>query len=305
MEKIFHEKILHFLPKTRKKIHILLISAAEILPELVKRLPNAKISVVEKDSELFREMQSKKNGIILYAADFTKERLPFSDESFDYIIADRCLEQMENPQDFAMAMFLWLKEVGYLIAGFTNACCQGLRQNDSSQNYGRLFCLSEIKQLLFLSFYKELIFAAIEAVMKQSDFVEKQVRKDCNEDELFVAVWVVKASRSTTKAGLLKGYFTRKIRQEMACRLRRIAYDIDRDENCSRLWCLCDKQKIPLFYVAAFIENTAVEPLKLMAVLGSWAKRHGRMQAGLDLLAAGRKPSESVWQCFGDDKQDG
>lgn len=286
-------------------MQILLISAVEILPELVKRLPNAEISVVEKDSKLFRELESEKNGMTLYAADFTKDRLPFREESFDYIIADRCLEQMENPQDFAMAMFLWLKEVGYLIAGFTNARCQGLRQNDSSQKYERFFCLSEIKQLLFLSFYKELTFAAIEDVMKQSDFVEKQVRKGCNEDDPFVAVWIVKASRSTTKAGLLKGSFTRKIRQEMACRLRRIAYDIDQDENCSRFWCLCDEQEIPLFYVAAFIENTAVEPLELITVLSSWAKRHGRMQAGFDLLAAGRKPAESVWQCFGDDKQDG
>jgi hypothetical protein len=305
MEKIFHGKILHFLPKTRKKIQILLINAADILPELVKRLPNAEISVVEKDSELFRELESEKNGMTLYAADFTKERLPFRDESFDYIIADRCLEQMENPQDFAMAMFLWLKEVGYLIAGFTNARCQGLRQNKLNQNYGRFLCLSKIKQLLVLSFYKELTFAAIEDSMKQSDFVEKQVRKGCNEEDPFVAGWIVKASRSTTKAGLLKGSFTRKIRQEIACRLRRIAYDIDQDENCSRLWCLCTEQKIPLFYIAAFIENTAVKPQKLMTVLSSWAKRHGRTQDGLDLLAAGRKPSESVWQCFGDDKQDG
>ena len=305
MKKIFHEKILHFLPKTRKKIQILLINAADVLPELVKRLPNAEISVVEKDSELFREMQSEKNGMTLYVADFTKERLPFREESFDYIIADRCLEQMENPQDFAMAMFLWLKEVGYLIAGFTNARCHGVWQNDLNQKDGRFLCLSEIKQLLFLSFYKELTFAASEDSMKQSDFVEKQVRKDCNGDDSFVAVWIVKASRSTTKAGLLKGSFTRKIRQEMACRLRRIAYAIDQDENCSRFWCLCAEQKIPLFYIAAFIENTAVKPQKLMAVLSSWAKRHGRTQAGLDLLAAGGKPSASVWQCFGDDKQHG
>ena len=284
--------LLQFLPESAETMRILVVNATELLPAIAEKLPQAELWVVEEAAEKMAAFDLPEADLRWYSFDFTAEALPFAAERFDYILADRCLEQMRNPQDFAFALFFWLKETGHLLTSFTNvrhwSILQELMQGHFRGNVCHFFALPEIEQLLQLSFYKKTAFVPIMDAAPPGLIEKLEDCGFCNPDgDLRTKIWLVQASRSNDKTAFLKRSFSKSVRAELACRLRRIAYDVEREGNCRAFWEFCDGQQIPFPYIAAFVENTAVEPWGLLMILVLWAAEHGRQQAAEALLEEG------------------
>jgi hypothetical protein len=256
-------------------LQILVIGNLEAASLIRQQFPEAQITVVlVPTEELIPELPS----VRILRIDFTHERLPFEEESFDYIIADRCLEKMNNKQDFAFAMFFWLKQTGCLVTSFFDG-------NGKMDRYGEAGCEADIlsvRQLLAISFYKEIEIIDID----ECSFLVPAVFKAVGNER----VWLVRAYRSTHKAAVLKQYFVPEIRRQLAIFLRRVAHDVDRNQSCQNVWLICDQYKISLLYIVAFIQNTMLQPLLVLTFLGDWAMDNGRCSEGINLMniAAGR-----------------
>ena len=294
MENKMDRGLLQFLPESAGNMRILIINASDLVLAIADKLPEAELWVVEEATEKIENFCLRRKNIQWYKFDFTEEALPFAEESFDYIVAERCLEQMRNPQDFAFALFFWLKETGHLLTSFTNvrhwSILQELMQGHFRYNVGHFFALPEMEQLLELSFYKKTDFVAIRDAAPTGVVENLEACGFCNpREDLTAEIWLVKASRSNDKTAFLKQSFSKTVRGELACRLRRIAYDVEREQNCQVFWQLCAAQQIPLSYIAAFIENTAVAAWDLLVILILWAAEHGRQQDADDLLQEGAR----------------
>ena len=70
--------------------------------------------------------------------------------------------------------------------------------------------------------------------------------------------WLVKARKCTAEVAALKELFTESTRAELSRLLHRIEYDIDVDENFSRLIELCDREGIFDEYLTDFINQVVV-----------------------------------------------
>ena len=294
MENKMDRGLLQFLPESAENMRILVINASDLVLAIADKLPEAELWVVEEATEKIEGFCLRRKNIQWYKFDFTEEALPFAEESFDYIVAERCLEQMRNPQDFAFALFFWLKETGHLLTSFTNvrhwSILQELMRGHFRYPVCHFFALPEMEQLLHLSFYKKTDFVAIR-VAAPTGFIENlELSGFCNSaEDLTAKIWLVKASRSNDKTAFLKQSFSKMVRGELACRLRRIAYNVEREQNCQAFWRLCTEQQMPLSYIAAFIENTAVAAWDLLVILILWAAEHARPQAADALLQEGAR----------------
>ena len=261
--------------RKQEPLQILIIGELKAAELILQQFLGAQVTVVIDPSA---ERISDPLPIRILRMDFTQERLPFEEESFDYIIADRCLEKMDNKQDFAFAMFFWLKQTGCLLASVSGPSGLAGKLNGFSSDQDIL----DIRRLLTISFYKE-----IEIIdVKKSSYLLPAVFKTADNEQ----IWIVRAYRSTHKTAVLKRFCVPAVRQQLAVFLRRVAYDVDRNQSCRHVWLICDQYKIPLLYVVAFVQNTMLQPLAVLTFLGDWAMENGRCSAGINLMniAAGR-----------------
>ncbi len=299
-----NKNLIEFLPSIAGvPSRILIINAENLLSVVLEKMPQTEISlVVSSKNDMLSEPFSS-GAVTIYEADFTKDPLPFAPESFDYIIADRCLEQMENAQDMALAMFFWLKEDGCLLTSFSNRKCGDVESDSSEETLGRRqgYSLEEVGNLLKISFYKEFAFGYSRSEDIMDEFVPLPNGKGGLSAEAAseAAVWLVAAYRSTFETAFLKRRYTKAVRQKMACLLRRVAYEVEREESCAAFWGLCEEESVKASYVAAFIENTMVDPPAVFSSLGDWAMFHQREQAAMDLLDASLQSREAL---FADEK---
>lgn len=298
-----NKNILPLLPDICVQKKILLINKPFLLNEIFEKNPMAEVSLVMSVKGDFVDESFSKRQVSIYEYDFTKEPLPFVPESFDYIIADRCLEQMENPQDMALAMFFWLKEDGCLLTSFSNRKYGDVETDSSEETLGvwRGYSLEEVENLLKISFYKEFAFCYSRSADIMGDVVSLPNGKGGLSTQVAneAAVWLVAAYRSTFETAFLKRRYTKAVRQKMACLLRRVAYDVDRDASCAAFWALCEEDSVKASYIAAFIENTMVDPPAVFSSLGDWAMFHQREQAAMDLLDASLQSRDAL---FADEK---
>ena len=261
--------------REQESLQILIIGDLKAAELILQQFLGAQVTVVlDPSAELIREPLP----VRILQMDFTHERLPFEEESFDYIIADRCLEKMSNKQDFAFAMFFWLKQTGCLLTSVSGLT--GL--NGRLKGFGPDQDILDIRRLLTISFYKE-----IEIVdVNQSSSLRPSIFKTADNERL----WIVRAYRSTPQTAVLKQFFTPEIRRQLAVFLRRVAYDVDRTQSCHHVWRICDQYKISLLYVVAFVQNAMLNPLAVLTFLGDWAMENGRCSEGINLMniAAGR-----------------
>jgi len=275
----------------------------DLLPELIKKIPQAEISLVVPSKNDTIKGDFSDCNVTIYEADFRQDPLPFPHETFDYIIADRVLEQMENAQDMALAMFFWLKEDGCLLTSFSNrkygSTETGFKEHPLGRRQG--YSLEEVENLLRISFYKEFSFGYSREENMFEDFVPLPNGKGGLSAEVVndAAVWLVAAYRSTFETAFLKRQYSKAVRQKMACLLRRVAYDVELKESCAAFWALCEEESVKASYVAAFIESTMVDPPAVFSKLGDWAMLHQKEQAAMDLLDASLQGSEVL---FADEK---
>jgi hypothetical protein len=290
---------LFLLLSSRVQKKILLINAQFLLNEIFEKNPMAEVSLVLPSKRGGVENSFSKEKVSIYEYDFTKAPLPFAPESFDYIIADRCLEQMENAQDMALAMFFWLKEDGCLLTSFSNRKYGNVEEDSSEDALGRRqgYSLEEVENLLKISFYKEFAFGYSRSADIMGDFVSLPNGKGGLSTQVAneAAVWLVAAYRSTFETAFLKRRYTKAVRRKMACLLRRVAYEVESEESCAAFWALCEEKSVKASYVAAFIENTMVDSPAVFSSLGDWAMFHQREQAAMDLLDASLQSREALF----------
>lgn len=294
---------LYFLQPSNEPLKILIINANSLLMWILEQFPQSKVDLVISSKDDLMGLDFSQVSVTIYEYDFTKEPLPFVPESFDYIIADRCLEQMENAQDMALAMFFWLKEDGCLLTSFSNHKCGDIETDSLEKTLGawRGYSLEEVENLLKISFYKEFAFGYSRSADIIDEFIPLPNGKGGLSTQVAneAAVWLVAAYRSTFETAFLKRRYRKDVRQKMACLLRRVAYDVERDASCAAFWALCEEESVKVSYIAAFIENTMVDPPAVFSSLGDWAMFHQREQAAMDLLDASLQSRDAL---FADEK---
>jgi SAM-dependent methyltransferase len=258
---------------------LLLLGCRELLPELLQRFPEAELFLSEPSLAAVPQEWRCLPRVHWLECDYLMKPLPYRSESFDYILVDGVLEQVENVPDFTLAMYFWLKQDGHLLTAVWNVrfwrVMRDLLRGHFSSERRRFFSLSSLQRLFFSTFYREVFYEA-ELEKPSADFMEKMVAAGSvhAEEELAVSRWLVKASRSTKAMVFLKQQLTPELRQQLVYLVRRIAYDIEREESCAAFWRFYEEQQLTSVYALRFIESTAQEPERvLLALLAAGGQR--------------------------------
>jgi ubiquinone/menaquinone biosynthesis C-methylase UbiE len=290
-----NEELLQFLKCKPGLSRVLTIGCSSLLAKIAKVLPQADLSAVER---IEMHIDYAKIKAQCYILDFAVEKLPFPEESFDYIITGSCIEQMVEPENFARRLFVYLKPEGKLLASFSNVrhwfvlkeLMEG-RWHYAMQTDRKLydvlhfFTLTEISRLFENAYYKEVQFAAqIEKApealltkLEQCGFINFN-------GDLEVANWLVQVCKIDKATECLKSCFTAEVRLQLVFLLRRIENDIDLQQNSADFWQLCAVAKIPVKYLVAFIENTMLQVEKVLITVAFSAEENGQQETGILLL---------------------
>lgn len=264
--------LLHFLTPTEERLKVLVVESCLYLPELRNMMPRAELYAVTADSDIAELPEYAGLDVCWNILEFREEPLPYPKEYFDYIIAERCLENAANPQDIAAGFGTYIKQTGWFLTTFLNVrhwkIITELMEGHFYHICTHIFSKAEMMKLLFASFYKDMVFSgrhryAPEGLIKQLE--------DCGfenyHDDLETEIWMVKAARSMPEIATLKSCYTPQIRRKLVTLLRRIEFDICRPENVAALWELCDTQQIFPVYLADFIHETVMHRRILYQVL--------------------------------------
>ena len=247
--------LLKFVPPNYLSVPILVIESAEILPDLRKILPAAKI--VFMATELTPVVKKICNDC---RADLIDE-LPTAPKIFELIIAPDVLTIGENFYAMLMAFNHLLNDSGYLLTKFYNvrfvSVLKALQEGYFSANEQRLWAKTDVVKLLDEAIYKEIHFLPGVKENFPVDEWERFGFENFN-DDLSTKIWLVKACKCTAEVAALKDLFTHETRAELSRLLHRIEYNIDTEENFQRLMELCDREGIFDEYLNDFIDQVVV-----------------------------------------------
>ena len=210
--------LLKFVPPNFLPVPVLVIDAAEILSDLRKLFPNARIAFMTTERTPVTEKICRDARADLLIGNYSRGELPTAPKIFELILAPHVLKLGETLYPTLLALNHLLKDSGVLLTQFT----------ETQWSKARLV------KLLDDAIYKEIRFLA-----------------DGN-------FWLVKARKCTAEVAALKELFTEKIRAELSRLLHRIEYDIDAGENFLRLMELCDREDIFDEYLTDFINQVVV-----------------------------------------------
>lgn len=263
--------LLYFLTPTEEQLAVLVIDGEAYLPQLREMLPCASIFAVTRTADTASDVRYAALDVEWQILDWRDERLPYPLATFDYILADFCLELAGNPQDIASGFGYYIKDTGYLLTSFENVrywkTIEALKKGHFYSIVRHPFTTSEMETLLAASFYKSVSFSAIREEAP-ADVIEGLVEAGFeNRHDLETRYWLVAARRSMDEVALLKSYFTPEIRRALVTYLRRLEYGIDVEENGKRLWVLVEKEDIFPDYMANFIAETIVHYRSLLESL--------------------------------------
>lgn len=73
----------------------------------------------------------------------------------------------------------------------------------------------------------------------------------------------------------LRQQYTAEVRHDLMRLVRRIEADIEIPVTCHKVWKLCDKNKISREYLVRFVENTTIEPKRILNILAANAVAEG------------------------------
>ena len=207
--------------------------------------------------------------------------LPTAPKIFELIIAPEVLTTGENFYATLMTFNHLLKDSGALLTQFINVrfigVLENLRRGRFSNNEQRLWAKADVVKLLDDAIYKEIHFlpAACEKISAANweafDF-------DNFSNDLTTKIWLVKACKCTAEVAALKDLFTNETRAELSRLLHRIEYDIDAEENFSRMIELCDREGIFDEYLSDFI-NQVVTHSAAKDFIRVRAEKFGRVLA--------------------------
>lgn len=291
MEKIKDQGLLCFLKPSQEKFKILTVESSFYLPVLHEMMPQAELYAVTSDKDIAEMPEYRDVPIHWKVLNFCETPLPYERESFDYILAEYCLENAGNPQDIAAGFGTFIKQTGFLLTSFANVrhwkMIQELMEGHFYPITRHMFTRQEMERLLFSSFYKEVIFTP-RRLYAPDDFVDRleafgfeNLRHD-----LETEVWLVKAARSTPEIAALKSLYTPEQRRELVTLLRRIEFSIDAEENLAAFWRLVDKAGIFPDYLAGFLRQTILHSREIYKAVLRSADAAGRSEYANELLRA-------------------
>ena len=247
--------ILDFVPLNFLPITVLLIESAELLEDLRKILPAARIAFMTKEpSQKIKKLCNE------FRADLINE-LPTAPKIFEIIIAEDILTTGENFYAKLMVFNHLLKDSGFLLTQFYNVRSAGilerLRRGRFFNNERRLWAKFDVVKLLDDAIYKEIHFLPGE---RENFSAEEWVDFgfDNFNDDLTTKIWLVKACKCTAEVAALKEIFTPEVRADLSRILHRIEYDLDTEKNFLRLMEICQREGIFDEYLRDFINQVVV-----------------------------------------------
>lgn len=265
------EGLMGFISPNPQPIKVLVIESLFYLKELRALLPSAHISVVTTFEPAAESDECVNLGLEWYFLDFRREILPFSEGSFDIILAEPCLTAAFTPYETLAAIGKLITDTGYLVTQFRNIrywrVLKDLREGFFHEREERLYAKPEVVRLLNDAIFKEISFAPLRQEEGEGPAEWEAMGFADFSNDLGTEVWMVMAARSTAAVANLKSLYTPEIRKELSWLLHRIEYDVDRQENLDRLWGLCEKHMIFEEYLWDFakeiiIHNEALEFLR-------------------------------------------
>lgn len=264
--------LLRFLAPSRAAISVLVVESLAYLPKLREMLPAARLFAVAAEADRAEEPELQGLDVAWTFLDYRETPLPFARESFDFIIADRCLETAGNPQDIAAGFGLFLRPTGYLLTSFSNvrhwSVLEDLRDGHFYAVVRRFFALPEMETLLAASFYKEVSFLPVwqEGPEGMAERWEAAGFENPGRD-LEAKYWLCRARRTSDEVAPLKECFTPAVRRRLVTLLRRLEYGIAPEENAAALWRLYFEEGIFPEYLLDFAAQTIVHQAELLRLL--------------------------------------
>lgn len=256
------EGLLGFISPNPQPVRVLVIESLFYLQELRLLLPAAKISVITTFEPAAEAEECSNLGLEWYFLDFRQDKIPFSEGSFDIILAEPCLTSAFTPYETLAALGKLLKDTGYMVTQFRNIrywrVLRDLREGFFHEREERLYAKPEVVRLLNDAIFKEISFAPLRQDEGEGPGEWKEMGFADFSNDLGTEVWMVMAARSTAAVANLKSLYTPEIRRELSWILHRIEYDVERQENLDRLWRLCEKQMIFEDYLWDFAKEIVV-----------------------------------------------
>lgn len=228
--------LLKFVPPNFLPVTVLVLETAELLPDVRNLLPAARIAFMSPTRTPPVEKLCVESRADLLVANYLRGQLPTEPKIFELILAQDILSAGETLYPTLLALNHLLTDSGAMLTRFT----------ESTWTKARLV------KLLDDAIYKEIRF------LRDGDF------------------WLVKARKCTAEVAALKELFTDEIRAELSRLLHRIEYDIDVDENFSRLMTLCEREGIFDEYLTDFIDQVVVH-VDAKTLIRSRAETFGRV----------------------------
>ena len=247
--------LLNFVPPNFLPIPVLVIEASELLRDLRKILPSAKIALMSTElTPATRKLCDTCRADLI-------DELPSAPKIFELIIAPHVLTTGENFYATLLTLNHLLTDSGALLTQFHNVRFMGVLENlrlgRFASNERRLWAKADVVKLLDDAIYKEIHFlpGATEnfSAAEWIDFGFENFS-----DDLSTRLWLVKACKCTAEVAALKDLFTHEVRAELSRLLHRIEYGIDVEENFRRLMILCSREEIFDDYLSDFIEQVVV-----------------------------------------------
>ncbi len=236
---IERQGILQFVPPNfSAEATALVIESEKYLPQLRELMPAAKIALLTSESSAQLEKFCHELKVDVMKGDYLRGALPIEPKIFDVIIADDCLtNSLDTYQTLAELNHL-LKDAGFLLTQFNNArfigMLESLRLGQFPTHEQKFWAKWDVVKLLNDAIYKEIHFMPAEKV---DAIVDEWVNFgfDNFNDDLLTKIWYVQACRCEAEVAALKEFYSEDVRAELSHLLHRIEYDIDVDENFSRL----------------------------------------------------------------------
>lgn len=210
--------LLKFVPPNFLSVNVLVIDSPELLDDLRKLLPEARIAFMttKRTPELEKLCNEVRADLLI--GNYLHGELPTAPKIFELILAQEILSAGDTLYPTLLALNHLLTDSGAMLTRFTEL----------------EWTKARVVKLLDDAIYKEIRFLP---------------------DENFC---LVKARKCTAEVAALKELFTDEIRAELSRLLHRIEYDIDVDENFLRLMELCDREGIFDEYLTDFINQVVV-----------------------------------------------
>lgn len=251
-------KILEFVPPNySKNAAVLVIESEEILQDLRKLMPNARILFISEEKSALCENLK----IDYLQGDYIKI-LPVEPKIFDVIIAKEVLTYAPDYYRTLLELNHLLKDSGFLLTEFINVrfieILEGLKRGEFPAKEKRLWAKWDVVKLLDDAIYKEIRFLPGKRFSEKNITAWENFGFDNFSEDLITKTWLVKACRCESEVAALKEIYTEEIRAEISRLLHRIEYEIEVEKNLEQLKNLCIREKIFYDYISDFTDQVVV-----------------------------------------------